>query len=86
MGFKASDDWLRSKFEEYICSALAALKFVDFVQKGKTGNVLITGNDPTGLSSFNESWLAAFKSTPAYAIWNAHTDPVIFDLVEPRLA
>jgi hypothetical protein len=84
MGFKASDDWLRSKFEEYCCSALSAMKFVDYLGQSKTGTVLVNSNDPTGLSSFNEAWLAAFRHTHAFEVWDRNTDPVIFDLVEPR--
>jgi hypothetical protein len=36
------------------------------------------------LQPFSESWLTAFKATPAYDTWNATTDPVLFDLCEPR--
>ena len=84
MGFKASDDWLRSKFEEYICSLLSALKFVEFLSNGKDPNILINTADPTGLASFNEAWLSAFRQTYAFEIWNKKTDSLIFDLVEPR--
>jgi hypothetical protein len=86
MGFKGSDDWLRSKFEEYICSALSAMKFVEFLEKDRMGNVMINSSDPTGLASFNEAWVAGFRKSPAYQLWDEHTDPVIFDLVEPRCA
>ena len=41
--FVGSDDFLRAKFEEYICSALAAIKFMDFLAKGKDASVLISG-------------------------------------------
>lgn len=84
MGYKASDDWLRSKFEEYLTSALSAIKFVDFLIRNKDMAILINPNDPSGLGSFNESWLANFRMTPAFETWNKHTDPVIFDLVEPK--
>lgn len=84
MGFKASDDWLRFKFEEYVCSTLSAIKFVDFLKTSNDARVLVNTTDPTGLSSFNESWLAAFRKTHAFEVWDRNTDPVIFDLVEPR--
>lgn len=84
MGYKASDDWLRSKFEEYLTSALSAIKFVDFLVRNQDMSILINPSDPSGLSSFNESWLANFRNTPAFEAWNKHTDPVIFDLVEPK--
>ena len=84
MGFKASDDWLRFKFEEYVCSTLSAIKFVDFLKTSNDARVLVNATDPTGLASFNESWLAAFRKTHAFEVWDRNTDPVIFDLVEPR--
>lgn len=85
MQFRGSDDFLRGRFEEYICSGLSALKFADFVAKGQANSVLISQSDmPTGLGSYNESWIAAFKQTPAFRLWDSSTDPVIFDLVEPK--
>lgn len=84
MGYKASDDWIRSKFEEYVTSVLSAIKFVDFLTRNQDMSILVNPNDPSGLGSFNESWIAAFRSTPAFDLWNRHTDPVIFDLVEPK--
>ena len=38
----------------------------------------------TGLSSYNESWIAGFRQTVAFKLWDSITDSVIFDLVEPR--
>lgn len=34
VSFVDSDDWLRAKFEDYICSALASIKYVDYVKYG----------------------------------------------------
>jgi hypothetical protein len=36
------------------------------------------------LASFNEGFIKAFQATPAFEFWNARTDAVIFDLVEPQ--
>lgn len=36
------------------------------------------------MGSFNESFIHAFRATPAFELWNKTTDDVIFDLVEPR--
>jgi hypothetical protein len=38
------------------------------------------------LVSFGEHWLGAFKDTKAYAVWDSITDPILFDLCEPRSA
>jgi hypothetical protein len=34
--FRGSDDDLRSKFEEYICSALSTMKYADYIVSGQT--------------------------------------------------
>lgn len=36
------------------------------------------------MSSFNDRFVDAFKATPAFELWDAKTDSVIFDLVEPK--
>lgn len=41
--FRGSDDDLRARFEEYICSALSAIKLEDFVRKGKQSDIAIVG-------------------------------------------
>jgi hypothetical protein len=73
--FRGSDDDLRSRFEEYICAALASLKYAEFTGVGGDGNVL---------QPFSEQWLGAFKKTKAFELWDACTDPVLFDICEPR--
>ncbi|KAF8628649.1 hypothetical protein AX15_003781 [Amanita polypyramis BW_CC] len=84
--FKGSDDYIRSKFEEYISAALASIKYRDFIAKGEGSGVLISGG--TGLASpwedFNTAWVYEFKSTNAYEVWERITDPLLFDIVEPR--
>ncbi|KIM40920.1 hypothetical protein M413DRAFT_445694 [Hebeloma cylindrosporum] len=85
--FKGSDDYLRTKFEEYISAALSSVKYRDFVGKGENGGVIITGGTgghPTSTEDFNPLWISEFKSTNAYEVWNRTTDPLLFDIVEPR--
>jgi len=86
MQFKGSDDYIRSKFEEYVCAALAAIRYRDFIAKGEGNGVLISGG--TGLASpwedFNPAWVHEFKSTNASEVWERITDPLLFDIVEPR--
>ena len=36
------------------------------------------------MSSFNDRFVDALKATPAFTLWDATTDSVIFDLVEPK--
>ncbi|CAK5270526.1 unnamed protein product, partial [Mycena citricolor] len=81
--YKGSDDYLRTKFEEYISASLAAVRYRDFLSKG--GKPMIgTGLDLTSTDDFNPLWISEFKNTNAYEVWARTTDPLLFDLVEPR--
>ncbi|KAJ7256815.1 transport protein Avl9-domain-containing protein [Mycena haematopus] len=80
MMFKGSDDYLRQKFEEYISAALASVRYRDFMAKGEGNGVIISG----GSEDFNPLWIAEFKHTNAYEVWERTTDPLLFDIIEPR--
>ncbi|CAE6505086.1 unnamed protein product [Rhizoctonia solani] len=85
MQFKGSDDYLRAKFEEYIYTALSTVKYADFLTKGKQSEVLVPGSAPeSSVPHFNEAWVAGFRMTRAYDQWNRMTDPVLFDIIEPK--
>ncbi|KAJ7069477.1 transport protein Avl9-domain-containing protein [Mycena amicta] len=87
MTFKGSDDYLRTKFEEYISAALSSVRYRDFLAKGQGNGVLITGgtgNDANSTDDFNPLWIAEFKQTNAYEVWERTTDPCLFDIIEPR--
>ncbi|GAA5857761.1 hypothetical protein JCM5353_002200 [Sporobolomyces roseus] len=88
MGWIGSEDFLRGKFEEYVCSLLACVKFGDFLEKGQHARPEMLLSAPElesyNPSSFNEGFIKAFKQTRAFEIWDKNTDEVIFDLVEPK--
>ncbi|EGO24143.1 hypothetical protein SERLADRAFT_362188 [Serpula lacrymans var. lacrymans S7.9] len=83
--FKGSDDYLRAKFEEYIFAALASVRYREFLIKGKGGGVIIAGGpDVNSIEDFNPLWITEFMKTNAYQVWDRTTDPMLFDIVEPR--
>ncbi|KAI5989145.1 transport protein Avl9-domain-containing protein [Pisolithus albus] len=83
--FKGSDDYLRAKFEEYVSAALASVRYREFLAKGKGNNVIIAGTgDTNSIEDFNVVWLSEFAKTNAYEVWDRSTDPMLFDIVEPR--
>jgi len=85
--FKGSDDYVRIKFEEYISAALTSVKYGDFLAKGDSSGVLITpgsGGDSNALQDFNPIWIAEFRRTNAFDVWQRVTDPMLFDIIEPR--
>ncbi|KAG8948982.1 late secretory pathway protein avl9 [Tulasnella sp. 424] len=86
MEFKGSDDYLRAKFEDYVCSALASVKYADYLlQTGKTDlSAVGSTGDENCVENFGEPWIAAFRQTHAYTVWNQQTDPALFDICEPR--
>lgn len=45
----------------------------------------MTGGDASALEDFNTVWIAEFTKTNAYEVWDRSTDPMLFDIVEPRL-
>ncbi|KAJ7643757.1 transport protein Avl9-domain-containing protein [Roridomyces roridus] len=86
INYKGSDDYLRTKFEEYISAALATVRYRDFMAKGESNGVIISGGagDANAVEDFNPLWLSEFKQTNAYDVWERTTDPLLFDIVEPR--
>lgn len=42
------------------------------------------GAEQNALAPFSEAWLREFKTTVAYETWDACTDPVLFDICEPK--
>ncbi|KAG8826375.1 late secretory pathway protein avl9 [Serendipita sp. 401] len=83
MQFKGSDDYLRTKFEEYITSALSAVKFRTY-QLTDNRSVLPAGDPNTSWEDFGEPFMSSFQATGAYDVWDRITDPVLFDIIEPK--
>ena len=42
------------------------------------------GVDSSAVEDFNPLWISEFKKTNAYEVWDRITDPLIFDIIEPR--
>jgi hypothetical protein len=45
---------------------------------------LFSGGDANSAEDFNPLWISEFKKTNAYEVWDRTTDPMLFDVVEPR--
>ena len=67
-----------------MCSALATIKLVDHAKSNPAASSILSETDATGMASFNEAWAASLRTTAAFKLWDANTDPVLFDLIEPR--
>lgn len=44
----------------------------------------ISSGDPNAVQDFSLLWISEFKKTNAYEVWERVTDPMLFDIVEPR--
>ncbi|KAJ3554364.1 hypothetical protein NP233_g12437 [Leucocoprinus birnbaumii] len=85
--FKGSDDYLRQKACTFIKTRRVYADVNGSSSKSEGSGVLITGGtggDVANADDFNPLWISDFKNTNAYAVWNRITDPLIFDIIEPR--
>ncbi|KIY51564.1 hypothetical protein FISHEDRAFT_36921 [Fistulina hepatica ATCC 64428] len=51
--------------------------------QGEWGALFVFG-DIKQLLDFNPLWLAEFRATNAYEVWERTTDPMLFDIIEPK--
>ncbi|CDS01451.1 related to AVL9-protein involved in exocytic transport from the Golgi [Sporisorium scitamineum] len=84
MGFHGSDDYLRIRFEDYICAMLSSTKYADFLAKSDPEQVAIQAPDASATSSFGAEFLVALRSTEAFKMWKTVTDPMLFDIVDHK--
>lgn len=63
---------------------LVLLVCVEFSSVWAQVERLAPGGEANSLDDFNLLWVAEFKTTHAYEIWERVTDPMLFDIVEPR--
>lgn len=72
--------WLKAKrvifrLSVSVCTVPLLMPYSTDLIGAESGNPLVP---------FGEHWLGAFKETEAYTVWDSVTDPVLFDLCEPR--
>uniref|UniRef100_V5ESD1 Transport protein Avl9 n=2 Tax=Kalmanozyma brasiliensis (strain GHG001) TaxID=1365824 RepID=V5ESD1_KALBG len=84
MGFHGSDDYLRIRFEDYICAMLSSTKYGDFLAKSDPEQVAIQAPDASTVNCFGAEFLTALRTTEAFKRWNSITDPMLFDIVDHK--
>jgi len=45
---------------------------------------MIGGEVNTSTQDYGPEWMAAFRETKVYALWNRTTDPMLFDIIEAK--
>lgn len=99
MRFEGSEDWIRAKFEDYICSLLSCVKWSETAPQPAprpsrpstpgTYPPSTAATDPAAdglaaVEAFGSSFIGAFKKTHAYSLWTESTSPLLPDLVPYR--
>lgn len=84
--YLGSDDYIRYQFEDYIRSLLATTRFEQYVSRFRVPppGFDVNGNRALGnLKMFNEQFVASWKLTRNFKIWDAICDEFIFNFHEP---
>ncbi|KAI9167094.1 LAlv9 family protein [Paramyrothecium foliicola] len=85
LGYRGSEEFIRSQFEAYILGLISSVKFHNFLvsvgDKTKGGN---SAADADPAVDFGLDWVEAWMRTENYRMWNAHTDENIFAVSEPK--
>ena len=85
MGYMGSEESIRLQFEEYLLAFLASVKYHLYLNPKHsippTPIPTIEG-DPS--SDFNPDFVHAWCQTSSFKLFNTHTDPYLFNIVEPR--
>ncbi|KAL9025617.1 MAG: hypothetical protein Q9196_005591, partial [Gyalolechia fulgens] len=93
LAYMGSEEFIRLQFEEYLLALLASVKYHLYLTTHRTAPQQQSihhhhphhrHNDPDPITDFNLDWLSAWQTTSSYALFDATTDPHLFDIVEPR--
>ncbi|ODQ67162.1 hypothetical protein NADFUDRAFT_12754, partial [Nadsonia fulvescens var. elongata DSM 6958] len=85
--YYGSDDYIRGQFEDYLLGLLASVKYDSFLSKhGNPPPVGLTLKEINGnpIHTFGNSWVAYWKQSHNYRLFDTYTDTELFDIVEPR--
>ena len=89
MGYVGSEEFIRLQFEEYLLSLISAVKYHNYTTtvSSRTGRAPapplphIEG-DPS--QDFGVEFVEYWSRTENYKLWNANTDPHIYEFAEPK--
>ncbi|KAK8119029.1 LAlv9 family protein- variant [Apiospora kogelbergensis] len=85
MGYRGSEEYIRLQFEEYLLSLIASVKYRNYLAKhGNDSKVVLPHVEGDPSIDFGTDWVEYWTKTENYRMWNAHTDSLLFDIVEPK--
>jgi hypothetical protein len=85
MGYVGSEEFIRVQFEEYLLSLISSVKYHAHLAKhAHNPRMLLPEIEGDPSADFSPDFIDAWSRTENFAIWNAHTDSHLFDIVEPK--
>ncbi|KAK8079974.1 Late secretory pathway protein AVL9 [Apiospora hydei] len=85
MGYRGSEEYIRLQFEEYLLSLIASVKYRNYLAKhGNDPKVVLPHVEGDPSVDFGTDFVEYWAKTENYRMWNAHTDSLLFDIVEPK--
>ncbi|KAL9613095.1 MAG: hypothetical protein Q9167_002352 [Letrouitia subvulpina] len=84
LGYIGSEEFIRLQFEEYLLSLLSCTKYHLYLgsNPGSPPPLSEIEGDPS--LDFGADWIAAWKQTNNFRLFDAIADSHLFDIVEPR--
>ncbi|KAH3668363.1 hypothetical protein OGAPHI_002117 [Ogataea philodendri] len=82
--YRGGDDFIRYNFEDYLIGMLSCLKYDSFRKTSKLENLHQLSSFTNEVEYFGNSFVAAFKATNAYRIFDRGTDDELFNFFEPK--
>ncbi|MCJ1469475.1 late secretory pathway protein avl9 [Pseudocyphellaria aurata] len=82
LGYMGSEEFIRLQFEEYLLALLSSVKYHIYLENPQNSPLLSIEGDPS--LDFNTEWIHCWRQTSSFALFAAHTDSHLFDIVEPR--
>ena len=80
MGYMGSEEFIRLQFEEYLLALLSTTKYHLYLESHLPLSTI--EGDP--MTDFNPDFLAHWRQTNSFTLFNTHTDSHLFDIVDPR--
>lgn len=84
MRYVGSEEFIRSQFEAYIFGLISSVKFHHFLvaNADRSRASGVGADDP--IVDYGTEWVDAWMRTENYRMWNAHTDPSLFAVSDPK--
>jgi len=80
MGYMGSEEFIRLQFEEYLLALLSTTKYHLYLES----HLPLPTIEGDPMTDFNPDFLAHWRQTTSFTLFNTHTDSHLFDIVDPR--